>query len=213
MKEKKMYALLAVFVLAVLFPLSATPYASTSAAVEERQHPPGIGKKLHLTTGLMIRKEVEVSADCEQVWQAWSSEKGAVTFFAPQAKIELAVGGEYEMYFAPKQQRGHRGSEGCVILSFIPSEMISFTWNAPPSLAKIRDENTWVVLTFKPMANGKTRVQMVHLGWGAGEEWQKALRYFDRAWELVLSRLVYRFRYGPIDWKNPYTPERLKQTN
>jgi len=164
------------------------------------------GKKLFLTTGLAIRKAVVVPASVDEVWAAWTTEKGVKTFFAPEASVELAIGGNYEMYFAPKQPKGLRGGEGCRILSFVPGEMLSFTWNAPPSLPEVRKEFTWVVLYFKALEGNKTRVSLVHVGWQAGEEWQKALQYFDKAWEVVLGRLQYRFQKGPIDWKKPFTP-------
>jgi len=164
------------------------------------------GKKLFLTTGLAIRKAVVVPASVDEVWEAWTTEKGVKTFFAPEASVELAIEGNYEMYFAPKQPKGLRGGEGCRILSFVPGEMLSFTWNAPPSLPEVRKEFTWVVLYFKALERNKTRVSLVHVGWQAGEEWQKALQYFDKAWEVVLGRLQYRFQKGPIDWKKPFTP-------
>lgn len=164
-------------------------------------------KKLFLTTGLMIRKVVDVPASVDDTWQAWTTSEGVTTFFAPEASLELAVGGEYEMYFAPESPKGQRGGEGCKILGFVPGEMLSFTWNAPPSMPEVRKEKTWVVLTFTPLEGNKTRVSLIHLGWQAGEEWQKALKYFDAAWEIVLGRLQYRFQNGPIDWKSPFTPQ------
>jgi hypothetical protein len=84
--------------------------------------------------------------------------------------------------------------------------MLSFTWNAPPSLPKVRGEHTWVVLYFKALEGNKTQISLVHLGWRVGDEWQKALQYFDKAWEVVLGRLQYRFQKEPINWKNPFTP-------
>ncbi len=166
----------------------------------------GLEKKLSLSTGLAIRKEVIVPATVDEVWQAWTTQEGVVTFFAPKASVELAVGGDYEMYFDPKQPRGQRGSEDCKILSFVPYEMLSFTWSAPPSMPAVRKERTWVVLFFRSLEEKKTQVTMVHLGWQVGEEWQKALQYFDKAWELVLSRLQYRFQTGPLNWEKPYQP-------
>jgi hypothetical protein len=61
------------------------------------------------------------------------------------------------------------------------------------------------VLTFRALEAKKTQVSLIHLGWQVGEEWQKALKYFDRAWEVVLGRLHYRFQKGPINWKSPFT--------
>lgn len=167
-------------------------------------------KKLFMTTGLMIRKVVDISASMDEAWQAWTTTEGVTTFFAPKASVELAVGGDFEMYFDPKQPAGQRGSEGCKILGFVPGEMFSFTWNAPPHLPTIRGEHTWVVLFFQALEAKKTRISLVHLGWQVGEEWQKALQYFDKAWELVLGRLQYRFDNGPLDWKNPFTPVKDK---
>lgn len=162
--------------------------------------------KLFLSTGLIIRKTVDVNAAVDNTWEAWTTDEGVRSFFAPGSRIELAIGGDYELYFDRKGKTGQKGSEGCKILSFLPGEMLSFTWNNPPSIPDIRNEHTWVVLFFQSMEEEKTRVTLVHLGWQAGESWQKALKYFDKAWDLVLGRLQYRFLNGPLDWKNPFTP-------
>ena len=45
-------------------------------------------------------------------------------------------------------------------------------------------------------------VELVHLGWGEGEEWDATLAYFESAWSVMLSRLVERYRSGPIDWSS-----------
>jgi uncharacterized protein YndB with AHSA1/START domain len=163
-------------------------------------------EKWYLETPLAIRKAVIVPASVDKVWEAWTTIEGVTTFFAPKASVELAVFGDYEMYFDPGQPKGQQGSEGCKILSFIVGEMLSFTWNAPPSMPTVRQARTWVVLHFYPHEGSQTRITLTHVGWKMGEEWQKALQYFNRAWEVVLGRLQYRFQKGPIDWKKPFTP-------
>jgi len=181
---------------------------STYAAKEKKEKTGDTNvNKYYMTTGLMIRKVVEVPASADDVWETWTTTEGVKTFFASDASVELAVNGDYEIYFAPTQPKALKGSEGCKVLSFVPGEMFSFTWNAPPSMPNVRKERTWVVLLFKEVEPKKTRVYLFHLGWQAGEEWQKALQYFSKAWDVVLARLAYRFQNGPLDWKNPYTPE------
>ena len=167
--------------------------------------------KLFMPTGLMIRKAVEVEASADNAFDAWTSDEGVQSFFAPGSRIELAIGGDYELYFDKKAKFGQKGSEGCKILSFLPGEMLSFTWNNPPSIPEIRDKHTWVVIFFQSLSEKKSRITLVHLGWDAGESWQKALKYFDKAWDLVLGRLQYRFLDGPIDWKKPFTPGEEKK--
>lgn len=188
--------LLAVVLLAILCP------GHIAAADKEIKK----DNKLFMPTGLMIRKAVEVDASADNAFDAWTTDEGVRSFFAPGSRIELAIGGDYELYFDPKAKAGKKGSEGCKILSFLPGEMLSFTWNNPPYIPEIRDEHTWVVIFFQSLSEKKTRVTFVHLGWDAGESWQKALKYFDKAWDLVLGRLQYRFLNGPIDWKKPFTP-------
>jgi uncharacterized protein YndB with AHSA1/START domain len=154
----------------------------------------------------VIRKEIVVDASVSAVWEAWTTVEGAVTFFAPAANIELSIGGSYELLFNPDAPAGSRGGEGLKILSFLPKEMLSFEWNAPPQYHTVRGQRTWVVVQFFPGGHNKAKVRLAHLGWRKGEEWDQVLQYFKRAWDTVLGRLQHRFATGPIDWSNPYTP-------
>jgi len=148
-----------------------------------------------------IHQEALVPAPPGEVWAAWTSTAGVTTFFAPAAKIELRPGGAYELYFDPTGAEGLRGSEGMRVLAFVPGEMLSFEWNAPPHLPEVRREKTWVVLRFAPAGVGQTRVTLDHLGWRDGAQWDQAFDYFTRAWDVVLGRLVKRFQDGPATWK------------
>lgn len=147
-----------------------------------------------------ITAEVLIAADVAVVWQAWTTEEGARTFFAPECKIELVPGGAYEMLFDLGAPIGLQGGEGCVLLAIQPTEMLSFTWNAPPNLPSVRNQYTHVIVWFEPGQEG-TRISLVHDGWGTGGEWAQAFEYFERAWKkIVLPRLKYRFDHGPVDW-------------
>jgi len=154
-----------------------------------------------------IRKEVTVQATPAQVFEAWTTLAGVRSFFAPDANMELRLGGPYEMLFDPEANEGGRGSEGCRILSYLPGEMLSFDWNNPPKLPSIRQEKTWVVVRFDDAGGGRTRLTLTHLGWRTGGEWPQAHAYFERAWDVVLYRLLVCFEKGPINWsKPPYPP-------
>lgn len=153
-----------------------------------------------------IYKEVVIHATVADVWRAWTSQEGVTSFFSRKANLELKIGGKYEMLFNLEVQKGSQGSEGIKILSYLPEKMLSFDWNAPPNYPKLRNERTWVVLNFQLIDDENTRVILNHLGWGKSSDWEQVYNYFERAWDIVLGRLQYRFLYGPIDWDNPYTP-------
>lgn len=155
----------------------------------------------------ILRAELEVAAPVADVWKAWTTEEGVKSFFAPGAHIEPKVDGAYEIFFNPAGEPGMRGADGMRILAFEPERRLAFTWNAPPSIPTIRGQRTMVVVELRPAGEKKTFVRFTHLGWGDGEDWDKAYAYFDTAWRtFVLPNLKARFETGPIDWNRGELP-------
>ncbi|MEX0812792.1 MAG: SRPBCC domain-containing protein [Chitinophagales bacterium] len=137
-----------------------------------------------------IVKTKVLNTSAKQLWKKWTTHEGLLTFFGRDNKIELIPGGAFEIYFLMENEYGLRGSETCKVLSYLPNEMLSFSWNAPPSFLKIRNHphKTWVVITFKPINENQCEVKLTHLGWLDGDEWNKVFEYFENAWEIVLNR-------------------------
>jgi uncharacterized protein YndB with AHSA1/START domain len=149
----------------------------------------------------ILRAEITLPAPVAEVWNAWSTDRGIATFFAPKGKVDLRVDGTYDVWFNPSGGPGERGAEGMRILDVDPMKRFAFTWNAPPSIPAIRGKRTVVILDFTPTGERETRLRFTQLGWGEGPDWDKAYDYFDHAWgAVVLPRLVLRFEKGPIDW-------------
>lgn len=158
-------------------------------------------------TDPVIRREVTVAASVDRVWEAWTTEEGIRSFFAPACHVELEVGGLYEVFFDPDAEPGRRGAEGTRLMALQAPTMLAFTWNAPPHLPSVRRQDTHVVIRLVPIGDRETRVTLTHDGWGEGGEWEQALEYFGRAWgDVVLPRLQHRFAVGPIDWAHPPEP-------
>jgi uncharacterized protein YndB with AHSA1/START domain/uncharacterized protein YciI len=150
----------------------------------------------------MVRKEVVVPATADQVWETWTTTEGLKTFFSANARVELQVGGPFEIYFLMDNPYGSRGSEDCTILSYLPKKMLAFEWNAPPQFGELRDKRTQVILEFTAVDPEHTRVILAQIGWGEGAEWRRLYDYFDRAWEIVLGNFKKRFESGPIQWSD-----------
>lgn len=141
-----------------------------------------------------IEKSIVVKAPRSVVWQMWTTEKGLCSFFPPQCHVEFKIGGAYEMYFLVDAEDGSRGSEGCKILSYLPERMLSFSWNAPPTIPTVRDHEhkAWVVIDLREHEEG-TEVLLYHLGFLEGDDWEKCIDYFEEAWGRVLNRLKESF--------------------
>lgn len=145
--------------------------------------------------------ETVVPATLEEVWHAWTTVEGINSFFTPNAEVELRVGGKYEMYFDMSAEPGMRGAEDCHVLSYLPMEMLSYEWNAPPSIPNLRraGAKTWVVMQFEDLGDNRVRIKHTMLGIGEGEDWDSYIAYFDRAWTNVLDACKQRFEKEAAD--------------
>lgn len=147
-----------------------------------------------------VRKEVVVPAPIDAVWQSWTTQAGIESFFAPEAVIDAKVGGAFHIHIDPFGKPGNKGADDMRFLALQPPKMLSFDWNAPPSMPEVRQQRTFVVVRLADIDGKSTRVTLHHSGWGDGGEWDKAFNYFDAAWGRVLANLVQRHDKGPIDW-------------
>ncbi len=147
-----------------------------------------------------IVKDVVIAATPGEVWDAWTTRAGITSFFAPDAQVDARVGGAFHVYIDPLAEPGLKGADDMRFMALQPPRMLSFDWNAPPSLPEARKQRTFVVVRIEPVAAGQTRVTLTHTGWGDGGEWDRAYAYLDRAWGNVLGNLRKRFETGPVDW-------------
>jgi len=150
-----------------------------------------------------IDKEVVIKATLEQAWQSWTTRDGIRSFFAPDAVVEARPGGAFHIHIDPGAAPGLKGADDMRLLALQPMKMLSFDWNAPPSLPQVRAQRTLVVLRFAEVDAQHTRISLHHVGWGEGGQWDQAYAYFDRAWGHVLANLVKRWETGqPMDWSD-----------
>ena len=147
-----------------------------------------------------VDKEMVVPATLDAAWAAWTTREGIVSFFAPDALVDAKVGGPFQIYINPYGELGMKGADDMRFLAVQPKKMITFDWNAPPSLPEARAQRTFVIVRFLAVDDKNTKVTLHHTGWGNGGEWDKTFTYFDRAWGNVLANLKKRFETGPMDW-------------
>lgn len=146
----------------------------------------------------VLRKEATVAAAAEEVWKAWTDSKAMAKFFAENSEIELEPGGAYEMYFSMEPPPGSRGAEGCTVLTYVPYELLAFTWNAPPKIPTLREAQarTQVVLRFRAKGPEETHVVLTQHGFGESPVWQEYYEYFDAAWGRVFQSMVENIKGG-----------------
>ena len=125
---------------------------------------------------LRIDGETTIRALPARVWAALTTPAGLAGWIAPESRVELRIGGAYELYFFPDAE--DRGMEGTKVLAFVPEELLVTSGEAP---------DTWSVWRLEPLPDGGTRVSFSGLGTSA--EWAERLPYFRDATPGVLARL------------------------
>ena len=188
--------------LAIPIVLAMTAFTSPLSAAQPLASPADADRATRVAQPIerALNKAVSVAAPIDAVWSAWTTREGITAFMAPEADIDARVGGAFHIHFDPLAEPGHKGADDMRFLALQAPRMLSFDWNAPPSLPQARQQRTFVVVRLASVDANTTRVSLHHTGWGDGGEWDAAFAYFDRAWDMVLGNLVKRFASGPIDW-------------
>jgi uncharacterized protein YndB with AHSA1/START domain len=159
-----------------------------------------------------VHFQLELPAPIQAVWQAWTTEEGLHSFFAPHINMQLRPGGPFEILFSLDGPEGQRGAEGMIVMAFKEPEFFSFTWNAPPDLDQIRSHMSHVVIRFTSLDEKRTQLDFKEDGFAEGGQWDQRLEYFQRAWgAVVLPRLALRFDQGPVQWGSELDLEPYKK--
>ncbi|MCG3086486.1 SRPBCC family protein [Sporosarcina cyprini] len=138
-----------------------------------------------------VINEVAIKSPLELVWLAWTISDRVSQWFAPEAVVEVEVGGAYELYFIPGNREG-MNTMGCKIVSLVPQKELAFTWKGPDQFQAImnkEDELTTVFVRFESMDEETTKVTVEHIGFQDESDWKEATEWHQRAWSGVLSSL------------------------
>lgn len=135
-------------------------------------------------------KSANIAAPRAAVWHAITDRQELATWFGREARVELRVGGPYEILFLMDNPPGLQGGEGNTVVHFEPEQFLEISWNAPPDFGRLRDIRTRVRIELTAAeSSAGTTVTLTHGAWGPEAEWAAVRTYFDRAWDHVLSAL------------------------
>lgn len=151
-----------------------------------------------VASGKFISKEALIHAPPAEVFRLWSTAAGWNSFFGVDARIDLRVGGPYEILFGPPEMgEGNRGGEGCQVLAWVPDQSLVFSWNAPPDFQEERGQHTFVLLSFADDGKGNTVLALRHMGFGIGGRWDEVQGYFEQAWGKVFEAVQAKYPAAP----------------
>jgi uncharacterized protein YndB with AHSA1/START domain len=115
-------------------------------------------------------------------------------FGGGEAIIDGGLGGRFELFWNAEGGR-REGTPGCRITAFVPPMLLGFTWKGPSILADPMnrlDPLTHVTVAFvgdMEDQGRRTKVELIHSGWGSSPKFQSGYAYFERAWTSALKNL------------------------
>jgi uncharacterized protein YndB with AHSA1/START domain len=151
----------------------------------------------------VLRHEIAVNGSLADVWNAFTTSEGLMTFMAPVVHMELKTGGAFDSNYRVGSKLGDPGTIHNQVLNYIPMEMFSIKVGLTDQFPeRPRQAGTlFAVLTFKDAGVKQTLVTISMLGWGNGEDWDQVYKFFDRGNAYTMTELARRFDQGPVAWK------------
>lgn len=125
----------------------------------------------------------------EQVWNAIATESGLAKWAAPAARVDLKVGGAYELWFDASKPAGQRGMEGTHILSFAPKMMISHTGRPTCQWMREHNELPWAVYTITAAREGDTILTYAAYGRASGEQCRERFAFYNNVMKGEIKKL------------------------
>jgi uncharacterized protein YndB with AHSA1/START domain len=145
------------------------------------------------SAGKVLVIELAIPAPLPDVWKAFSTSDGLMTWLTPSATVDLHPGGDWICHF-PGGSTG-----GGTIVSFVPQQELVISALAPDKFPNVRARRTTAKFSFEARGNS-TLVRLTQTGWQDGDEWNKAYEYLAVGNAQLLATLHHRFISGPIDW-------------
>lgn len=141
-------------------------------------------------TGAIVAEGI-VESSVETVWEAWSTDRGLMSWLAPHASIDFRVGGAMRTNYDPAGSLGDSQTIENTILSFEPHRMLSLkVTKAPQNFSFPRAiHEMWTVMYFEPLAGSRTKVRVVSLGFSADDESQRMRAFFERGNLTTIEQL------------------------
>ena len=129
-----------------------------------------------------------VDCSLSETWKKWTTSDGICTFLGEDADIELQLQGKFEIHSSIHAIY----SQNCKILSFLPNEMLSFTWKCPSKYRYLVGQHPiWVVVYFDAINDDMTRISIRQAGFNASNLWDDYKMEAKANWKKVLEQLSY----------------------
>ena len=143
--------------------------------------------------------ELDIPAPAAEVWNAFTTDEGFMTWAVPKAEFDFRVGGEMRTSYNPDSNLHDEHTIINKVLAYEPKRMLAMqNVQAPKGFANAHlFQETWSVIYFEPTAPDRTHVRIVGMGYGEGPEWDDIYNKFKVGNAYTLEKLREKFAPSP----------------
>ncbi len=144
------------------------------------------------TSELVLIQEAVIHAPVDQVWAAFTTEKGWTAWASPQAKFDFRAGGALLTHYDPNAKIGDEGTNTLHILNYIPQRLLTLRADMEerwPQFMKEDAEKLMNVIVFDRVAANQTRILSYGVGYRDTTDYRQLLDFFIPANEGLLRKL------------------------
>lgn len=131
----------------------------------------------------VLQMSIVIPVDREAAWDLFTKDSELVRWIAPVAHIELKTGGFILTNYDKSKSLSDKSSIRLGIVNYLEKELITLKVdlndNFPGKIQK-EDQHLQEIIQFIDQGGGNTRIVSSMIGWGSGEEWDKAYNFFIR---------------------------------
>lgn len=142
---------------------------------------------------LVLSHTVTIDAPRTAVWEAYTTTEGWKAWVAPNAEVDLRVGGQIRTHYEEGAALGDPGTNRLEIVSFVPNEVlvlradVSDNW---PDVLKADAEKLLNVIVFDDLGEAGTRIRAFGTGYTESPEMGELLSFFERANAMLYRGLA-----------------------
>jgi len=151
-----------------------------------------------------LQQSIVLPATLADVWAAFTTTEGFITWAAPVAQVDFRLGGIMESSFQLDGSIGAAANIKNEIVAFVPQRMLAFrNRQAPPDAPFDAPtlQSLHTVAFFEVIGERSTRVTLAQPGYKSGALYDGVYKHFEEGNAWSLQALKFRFEKGPLNWK------------
>jgi len=150
----------------------------------------------------VLQQSIDVPASREEVWHAFTTADGLMSWAVPFAVVDFRLGGSWETSYQPNARSGDPANIRSRIISFLPMTMLSLqAEQAPPDFPNPNLlKKLFSVFLFESLSDERVRITVSGIGYGPTADFDTLYENFREANRWTLLRLHERFQDGPFQW-------------